>query len=228
MKNKGLIIGIICGVLVVGVVGFSTGCLIGYASGYSKGKKAELRRVDKDLAEEASKIGDPTTKRHSVTTTKNDIKNKMTKTYKFGEEGQSGAWNIKVLDSRETNTIDAGDGKSETTDQKFIVVHSQMTNKESAAIDYSEEEFTLFDSKTKTQYNISSKAMEGANEKEIIYNESSDFINAYDKVNPNIPKQTYFVFEVPNDFKISDGVLEHGNRDRDRDEDKEAIGYNIK
>lgn len=222
MKGKKLIIEIICGVVILGVVTFS--------AGYSIGKQTALKRADKALAEEIKKIGDPTTKKYQATKTKNDIKNKITKTYKFGEEGQSGAWNIKVLDSKETNTIDTGDEKSETTTQKFIVVHIQMTNKESAAVNCSEDEFTLFDSKTKTQYNINSKVTDAANEKEIVYNENSDFINVYDKINPNITKQTYFVFEVPNAFEISDGVLEHGDRDRDMDinKDKKAIGYNIK
>lgn len=209
MKNKRLIIEILCGVVI-------------FVIGYSIGKQAALNRVDKTLAKVANKIGEPTTKKSTAIRTKDDIKNKKSKIYKVGEEGQSGAWNIKVLDTRETNTIDGGDGENKTTQQKFIAAHLQMTNKESAAAEYSPDDFALVNFKTKAQYNINLEAIEAANQKETIYNQNGNFFGIYDKINPNLPKQTYLVFEVPNDFNISDGVLGHVGGD------KKITGYNIK
>ena len=67
--------------------------------------------------------------------------------------GTSGNWNIKVLEANEATTIEGGDSSdTKTTSQKYIVIKLKLTNKGQAASQYSDEDFVLGDSKTKSQY----------------------------------------------------------------------------
>ncbi len=87
----------------------------------------------------------------------------------------------------------------------------QLKNITTAPVQYANTEFMLDDAKTQNQYNVSLEAGQSANGKETIYNENNEFVGVFDDVNPNIPKQTYIIFEVPKDFDIADGVLINRN-----------------
>lgn len=212
MKNKRLIIEIVCGIVILGV---------GYLVGYLVGDQMAIDRVNSAIDTKVSSTSNTSTQ-PKTTQTKEKNKNEA-KVYKFGEEGQSGNWKIKILDSQETNTIQSGDGSdNKTTQQKFIVLKVQMTNVSQAATQYNDNEFALVNSKTKTQYQIDSDASLTASQAETIYKQNSNFFLAIDSVNPNMPKQTYIVFEVPKDFNMADGILGH------IDSSNKVVGYNIK
>jgi len=87
---------------------------------------------------------------------------------------------------------------------------------------YAPTEFMLGDIKSNSQYATNLDALQSANSNEIIYKEDSEFIGVYDDVNPNMPKQTYVIFEVPKDMVITDGVMTNVNGGAD------PVGYYIK
>lgn len=193
--------------------------IISFAVGFFAGDTAAINRVNKAIdtkvSSEASTAGN--------NQASNGSKKEDKKIYKAGEEGKSGNWNVKVLDAQETTTIQGGDSSdNKTTSQKFIIIKLQMTNTSQSPIQYSPKEFELGNLKDKKQYQANMDAGETANQKETIYNKNSEFTGVYDDVNPNTPKQTYIVFEVPKDFNIADGILINANGNSD------AVGYNLK
>ena len=184
--KKRLIIEIVCGVII-----FAVGYFVGDASAVKRVNEI----VDSKVSQEAS----------MAQTASSRPKEKM---YKIGEEGASGNLVMKILGVQETNTVEGGDSsQTKTTDQKYIVVKLQLTNKSQAAIQYSDEDFVLGDSKTKTQYKANTDAGAAANNKETIYKENNEFVGENDDINPNTPKQTYIAFEVPKDFNLQNAVL---------------------
>jgi len=184
--KKRLIIEIVCGVII-----FAVGYFVGDASAVKRVNET----VDSKVSQEAS----------MAQTASSRPKEKM---YKIGEEGASGNLVMKILGVQETNTVEGGDSsQTKTTDQKYIVVKLQLTNKSQAAIQYSDEDFVLGDSKTKTQYKANTDAGAAANNKETIYKENNEFVGENDDINPNTPKQTYIAFEVPKDFNLQNAVL---------------------
>lgn len=195
---------------------FSIGIIISFTIGYFIGDTTAINRTNSAINKNVTNTLNSTS--NSSSYSQNESKN-----YKFGEEGKSGNWNIKVLDSQEATTIQGGDNyNNKTTQQKFIIIKLQMTDIDSTLHQYSTNEFILRNAKNKKQYSASLEAMEAANQKETIYNKNSDFFGVYDDISPNTPKQTYVVFEVPKDFNIADGVLVHGTSSAD------LAGYYIK
>jgi hypothetical protein len=81
----------------------------------------------------------------------------------------------------------------------------------------------LFDNEDQSQYSAHFDASNSLNSKEIIYNDNNEFFGVYDDANPNLPKKTYLVFEVPNDVNISNGTLLSLN-----DGSSETRGFNLK
>ncbi|AAK79832.1 FtsZ-interacting cell division protein ZipA [Clostridium acetobutylicum] len=197
------------GKIILGAVAIILILLLGVAIGSKKGNTAKETTS-------ATKVV-----QNNKATSSTD-QNKDKKIYKVGEEGKSGAWSIKVLDTQETNTIAGGDGENKTTQQKFVVVHLQMTNKENNVAQYEPDNFLLGDIKTKAQYKMDMEAGETANQAKTIYAKDDSFFGVYDKVNPNLSKQTYIVFEVPTNFNIANAVLIHGG------DDNKAVGYYLK
>lgn len=197
-------------------------CIIAVAMlfiGYIWGDTAAVNRFNKAVDANVSK--NTSTANKKVSTTQNTKKDDA-KIYKLGEEGQSGSWKIKVLDVKETNTIQSGDGsENKTTQQKFIVLNLQMTNVSQAATQYEDNEFVLGNTKSKKQYQVDGDASLIATEVETNYKNNSNFFLAIDNLNPDTPKDTYLVFEVPKDFDVADGVLIHGDSNK-------AVGYYIK
>lgn len=198
------------------IVIFSIGIIVSFIIGYFVGDATAINRMNSDINE-------------NVTNISNSISNsafssqKESKSYKFGEEGKSGDWNIKVLGSQDTTTIQAGDSyHNKTSKQKFIIIKLQMTNIDSTLHHYETNKFILENAKDKKQYSASLEAMEAANQKETVYNKNNKFFGVYDDINPNTPKQTYVVFEVPKDFNIVDGVLVYGSNNSN------LAGYYIK
>ena len=184
--KKRLIIEIVCGVII-----FAVGYFVGDASAVKRVNET----VDSKVSQEAS----------MAQTASSRPKEKM---YKIGEEGASGNLVMKILGVQETNTVEGGDSsQTKTTDQKYIVVKLQLTNKSQTAIQYSYDDFVLGDSKTKTQYKANTDAGAAANNKETIYKENNEFVGENDDINPNTPKQTYIAFEVPKDFNLQNAVL---------------------
>lgn len=190
--------------------------VIAFIVGYFVGDASAINRVNSAIS---TKVSNST----NTTAQSNQTKKEDKKIYKLGEEGQSGAWSIKVLDTQETNTIASGDGSdNKTTQQKFIVIKLQMTNISQAPTQYSDNEFILGNTKDKKQYQINGDASLTANQVETTYKKNSDFFLSIDSLNPSMPKQTYMVFEVPTNFNVADGVLIHGTSSSD------AVGYYIK
>ena len=187
--KKRLIIEIVCGIIIF---------VVGYFVGDASAVKRVNTAVDNKVSQEAT----------STQTAASDTKSDEQKIYKLGEEGASGNLVMKILGVQETNTIEGGDSsQTKTTTQKYIVVKLQLTNKAQAAIQYSYDDFVLGDSKTKTQYKANTDAGAAANNKETIYKENNEFVGELDDINPNTPKQTYIVFEVPKDFSLQNAVL---------------------
>lgn len=192
--------------------------IVSFVAGFFIGDATAISGVNKSISQSTSNT---TSKTNSVSNTSNTTE--KNKKYKLGEEGKSGYWNIKILDTQETTTIQAGDSSgNKTTQQKFIVIKLQMNDIDTVPHQYSTNEFILANTKDKKQYNISLDALQAANQKETIYNQNGEFFGVYDDINPNIPKQTYVVFEVPKDFNLADGILIHGTSESD------IAGYYIK
>jgi len=194
------------------------GAILIFIVGYFVGDTMAINRVNKTIDAKVSKETSQTSTSQSNTNSK-----EKQKIYKLGEEGTSGNWKIKILDTQEATTIQSGDGSdNKTTQQKFIVLKLQMTNISQAAVQYSDNEFTLINSKDKKQYQLNGDASLTATQVETIYKSNSNFFLAVDSINPNTPKETYVVFEVPKDFNVANGILVHeGN-------DEKVVGYNIK
>lgn len=137
--------------------------------------------------------------------TTNDSKEKL---YKLGEEGQSGIWSIRVLDVLETDTTQSGDASNnKSTQQKFIVVHLQMINEGTNVADYTTNDLSLKDTKDKTEYGMNDEGGRTVNQAKGICANDKNFFGEYDKVSPNIPKETYIVFKVPKSLNISNLIL---------------------
>lgn len=128
--------------------------------------------------------------------------------YAFGHSGKIGSWNITVESAQITNIIkDDISGKNSVTDQEFIVLKLRMENISDSPAHYEPSDFSLAAYQTKTEYNADTDAMETANNNETILKNNSAFIGELDDANPNIPKETYLVFEVPKGTKVSDMAL---------------------
>lgn len=194
------------------------GAILIFIVGYFVGDTTAINRVNKTINARVSNETSETSTSQSNTKAKEEQK-----IYKLGEEGQSGNWKIKILDVQEATTIQSGDGSdNKTTQQKFIVLKLQMTNISQAAVQYSDNEFALENMKDKKQYQLDGNASLTATQVETNYKNNSNFFLSINSVNPNTPKDTYLVFEVPKDFNMANGILIHG------DNDGKIAGYNIK
>ena len=203
--KKRLIIEIICAIVIFGI-------------GYLVGDSAAINRMNKA----STKSSTQTTQTSSTSDASSTSEKDKQKIYKVGEEGISGNWSIKVLDAQEGTAIQSGDGSdNKTTQQKFIIIDLQMTNISQAAAQYSDNEFALVNTEDKKQYQINSDASLNANQAETIYKKNSNFFLGIDSLNPGVPKQTYLVFEVPQNFNLQNGVLAHVSNNK-------AVGFNLK
>jgi hypothetical protein len=148
------------------------------------------------------------------------------KIYKSGEEGTSGNWSMKVLESNETNSVQSGDVSYKvTTNEKFIIITLQIKNITNHPISYTAREFMLRNINNESQYDINNKAfnaMAAANGNEKVYKGNSNFVGVYDEVGPGIAKQTYIIFEVPKETSAADYLLINSN------DYGEPTGYNLK
>lgn len=210
--KKRVIIEVVCGILIF-VVGF----FIGDASAIKRVNEQigiNVTKQDEEQKTEEVKVNNEN---------KNDDSKKDPKIYQFGQEGVSGDWDIKVLEAKEADTIEAGNSEDNIKSSlKFIIVKLEMKNISKEPIQYSPEEFILGNMNDKTQYKADLNAMLTANGKETIYNRNNNFIGAYEDVNPNTPKETYVIFEVPKEVKIENCVLVNGNNN------SEGVGYYLK
>lgn len=193
-------------------------CIVAIATfivGYFIGDASAINRVNKSISTAVQESA-PAAKQDNSSQKKSII-------YKFADEGKSGNWDIKVLDSHEATTIQSGDGSNnKTTQQKFIIVKLQMKNVSQSPLQCSENEFMLGNSKDKKEYQMDTEAALTASQVETIYKNNNNFFLMVDNLNPDTPKQTYLVFEVPTSFNIADGILINSNAGAD------AVGYNLK
>lgn len=200
--------------IIVGVL-----LVVTFTIGYFIGDAAAIGRVNKTISQgvETTKVAE------TIAPVKEAPKEKSKIAIKLGSEAISGSWSIKVLESKEATTVKGGNSSdNKTTKEKFIIVKLQMKNITTSPVQYAPTEFMLGDMKSGSQYNVNTDAMGAANGNEIIYKENGEFIGIYDDVNPNIPKQTYIIFEVPKAFNSADGVIINTNSNA------EAVGYSIK
>lgn len=204
-------------IIITCVVAFVT-----FVIGYFVGDASAINRVNKQISTKVSNEK-PTSTENKQTAQE---KKEDAKIYKVGEEGASGNWSIKVLEVKETDTVQAGNSSDNiTTSQKFVVVKLQMKNISKQPAQYSPKEFALGNTKDKSQYTINDNAfhaMGAANQNETIYNKNGEFIGVYDDINPNMTKQTYISFEVNKELNISDCVLMNKNGSG------EATGFYLK
>ena len=192
---------------------------ISFIIGFFIGDTTAINAVNKKISQRV----ETTNVAETVAPVKTEPKEKNKVATKIGSEATSGSWSIKILEAKEATVVKGGDSSdNKTTKEKFIVLKLQMKNITTAPVQYAPTEFMLGDIKSKSQYNTAFEAIQTANSNEIIYKENSEFISVYDEVNPNMPKQTYIIFEVPKTFNIADGVLINANSGA------EAVGYSIK
>ncbi|MBK5243358.1 DUF4352 domain-containing protein [Clostridium sp.] len=192
---------------------------ISFIIGFFIGDTTAINAVNKKISQRV----ETTNVAETVAPVKTEPKEENKVATKIGSEATSGSWNIKILEAKEATVVKGGDSSdNKTTKEKFIVLKLQMKNITTAPVQYAPTEFMLGDIKSKSQYNTAFEAMQTANSNEIIYKENSEFIGVYDDANPNMPKQTYIIFEVPKTFNIADGVLINANSGA------EAVGYSIK
>ena len=154
----------------------------------------------------------------------NSASSEDSKIYKFGEEGKIGDWAITVKDVQTTNLIKSEEGSDDNkkTDQIFIVIKLQMKNISNSSAQYSPDNFALGNYKTSARYDCNMEAGETENQNKTIFKKDSSYFGVYDNINPNVPKQTYVVFEVPKDTKVGDmALIANGNSD-------EAAGFYLK
>jgi len=147
--------------------------------------------------------------------------------YKAGEEGNSGNWDITVLDTSETDNVKSGDSayNKVTTQGKFVVITLQMKNIAGYTSKYNSREFLLRDPHCEAVYNINNvsfHAMAAANGNEKMYKENSSFICVNDEVGAGTTKKTYIIFEVPKETNIDDYILINRNNNG------VITGYNLK
>ena len=188
--------------------------------GYFVGDTMAINRVNGTVSQS---VETTTTPVESVASAKEESKEESKVSTKVGEEATSGSWSIKILDAKEATSVQSGDSSdNKTTKEKFIILKLQMKNITQIPVQYSPGEFTLGDTKTKSQYNVNFDALQAANGNETIYKQNGDFIGVYNDVNPNMPKQTYIIFEVPKSFNIAEGVMINANNSGD------PVGYYIK
>ncbi|WP_039222505.1 DUF4352 domain-containing protein [Clostridium novyi] len=180
--------------------------IIAFIVGFFVGDNSAVNRINnsnnnKQLTQEAN----------STSTQNQETKSKVCKK---GNESTCGDFSLKILDSKETTTIEAGNkSDNKTTKEKFIVCKVSLKNISKQPKQYRSTDFILGNMKDKSQYTINDaafSAMSSANGKETIYNKNNNFVGVYKDINPNTSKQTYLVFEVPKDFNIADGVLISG------------------
>ena len=178
--------------------------IVGYFVGDTTATNRANSLVDASVA---IKMANAETKTEPVTEVKEE-----TKAFEVATGGDSGNWNMKVLDAKEDTIVKGGESSdNKSTKEKFIIVKLQMKNITKSAVQYSPGEFKLGDMKSKSQYDVNLDALQAANSNEKIYKENGEFIGVYDDTNPNMSKQTYIIFEVPKDFNIADGVLMNQN-----------------
>lgn len=178
--------------------------IVGYFVGDTIATNRANSLVDASVA---IKMANAETKTEPVTEVKAE-----TKAFEVDIGGDSGNWNMKVLDAKEDTMVKGGESSdNKSTKEKFIIVKLQMKNITKSAVQYSTGEFKLGDMKSKSQYDVNLDALQAANSNEKIYKDNGEFIGVYDDVNPNMSKQTYIIFEVPKDFNIADGVLMNQN-----------------
>jgi len=208
-KNRLIIAGAIA-------VSFIFGLAVGDTTATNRANKA----VDASVA---IKVANVQAKTETATTTPEVAKENNEVSIKVGEEHTSGSWNIKILDAQETTTVKSGNSSDNiTTKEKFIVLKLQMKNITEAPVQYAPTEFMLGDMNSKSRYNSNLDALQEMNSNEIIYKSNGEFIGVYDDISPNMPKQTYIVFEVPKSFNIKDGILINENSGAD------PVGFYIK
>ncbi|OAA94082.1 DUF4352 domain-containing protein [Clostridium coskatii] len=197
----------------------AVGAILIFIVGYFIGDATAINRVNKTINTKVSSQTSQKSTSQDNTEPKEEQKQKM---YKLGEEGTSGNWSIKVLEAQEASTIQSGDGSdNKTTQQKFIIIKLQMTNISQAAVQYSDDEFALVNTKDKKQYEINGDDSLTANQVETIYRKNSNFFLGIDSLNPSTPKQTYLVFEVPKNFDLQNAVLVHMSNSK-------ATGFHLK
>jgi len=200
--------------------------VVSFIGGFFVGDSSAINRINGSISQnvESSTTAEVTTteEAHVKEEAKKEAKKELIIT-KVGVEATSGSWSIKVLDAQEATTVQGGNSSdNKTTKQKFIILKLQMKNITQSPMQYAPTEFMLGDIKSNSQYAINLDALQAANSNEIIYKENSEFIGVYDDVNPNMPKQTYVIFEVPKDMVITDGVMTNVNSGAD------TVGYYIK
>lgn len=160
----------------------------------------------------------------STTSQTSPVSSENSKIYKSGQEGKIGDWAITVKNVQTTNLIKSEEGSDDNkkTGQIFIVIKLQMKNISNSSAQYSPDNFALGNYKTNAKYDCDMEAGETENQNETIYRKNSSFFGVYDNINPNVPKQTYIVFEVPKGTKIEDmALIANGNSD-------EAAGFYLK
>ncbi|MEG2353021.1 MAG: DUF4352 domain-containing protein [Clostridium sp.] len=167
--------------------------VVGCNSNKAKGDETKLEQGVDKVGETAEKV-------------KEDVKAIF-----FGEMGKSGAFDIKILEVSETDTIKSGvEANDKKIKDKFIVVKLEVKNNTKDAIAYTKSDFVLKNTKDNKEY-TRSESSQIANKREIEMNKDLNHIGVDTKIEAETTKNTYIAFEVPKDVAISDTVLINKN-----------------
>ncbi|SHI89634.1 hypothetical protein SAMN05444401_1716 [Clostridium amylolyticum] len=145
------------------------------------------------------------TKGEAPNETKKDTSNKTEKqatTIDFGTAGKSGEWEFKILEAKDVETITALRENFKSEGNKFIQIKVSAKNLGKAPKEVGTK-FALYDFNSKSGYDVHSDSMIPLN----IENEKNGFVGVYDNINPNLTKNIYVTFEVPNDLSLDNVIL---------------------
>lgn len=173
--------------------------------GYFVGDAEAISRVNASISGDTSSLASLT----ASSTSSTEGSEKVTE-YKKGETGQVGNWKINISDVQTGTEIksDSGDtSDNKTSSQLFVMVKVQLENTASTPQSYSSDEFALGNLKNESVYALDMEAGEVLNDNKTNWENDSTYFGIYDNLNPNLPKYTYLVFEVPAGTSVSDLIL---------------------
>lgn len=124
----------------------------------------------------------------------------------FNKKASTSKWDITIKEVKESKKIE-GCGDAKTTNNKFIAIKLDLVNNGSTPLDYGSTDFKLGHKEKKKYFDIEFDPSGLLNRQEIIYNKNNNFVGVYDKLPPSLPKTTYLVYEVPDDYSIGDTVV---------------------
>ncbi|RXI63151.1 DUF4352 domain-containing protein [Clostridium tetani] len=180
------------------------GAIIIFVAGYFIGDASAIKRVNAGI-NKSQKVS--VNNKDNEKEEKKEEGNNIYK--KLGEEGTNNSFSYKVLEFKNTKEIKTGSLESEIhkTNQNYCMIKLQMTNKGSAPAEAGDKNlFALVDIKNKQLYYPNTDITIALNSynKHILHKKAGYIL---EDLNPNVPIETTFVFEIPTEVKGKDFAL---------------------